>query len=329
MSKRNRTMQMAGMLAIAGLSVAFAPLASGQAYPSKPIRLISTYAPGGPVDLTGRPVAQGLTELLGQQVIIEHKPGANGNIGALAVVKSAPDGYTILITSTSQLTINPSLYPDMPFDTARDLIPITLISMTPTALIMHPSVKAGTLKELLAFAKANPGKLRYASAGNGSINHLSGELFKLMEKVDLLHIPYKGGGPALTAVVAGEVDLMIISVPTTLPFIKSGRLKVLAVSAPARVASLPEVPTMAQAGMPGFESSAGIGFLAPAGTSRDIIASLHTSTVKVINAPETRKLLQSQGVELVGNSPQQFTAVIQEETAKWGKVVRAGNIKLD
>ena len=316
-------------LAVLGVSATFASAAIRQVYPSKPVRFISTYAAGGPVDLTGRPVVQGLTELLGQQFIIEHRPGANGNIGALAVVKSAPDGYTILITSTSQLTINPSLYVDMPFDTAKDLAPITLISMTPTVLITHPSVKAGSLKELLAYARANAGRLRYASAGNGSINHLSGELFKMMEKLDITHIPYKGGGPALTAVVAGEVDMMIISIPTTLPLIKEGRLKALAVSAPARYRALPDVPTMGEAGMAGFESSAGIGLLAPAATSKAIISKLHASTVKVINTPDIRQRLLSQGVELIGNSPEEFNGVIREESAKWDKVVRAGNIKLD
>ncbi|MCC6531087.1 MAG: tripartite tricarboxylate transporter substrate binding protein [Burkholderiales bacterium] len=308
---------------------AFGSAASAQAYPTKPLRFVSTYAPGGPVDLTARPVAQGLTQLLGQQVIIDHRPGANGNIGALVVVKSAPDGYTILLTSTSQLTINPSLYSKMPFDTAKDLLPITLISMTPTVLVVHPSVKASTLKELLALARANPGKLRYSSAGNGSTNHLSTELFKMMEKVDVVHVPYKGGGPGLLAVVSNEVDMMIISVPTTVPLIKDGRLRVLAVSAPARIRVLPDVPTMAEAGMPGFETSAGIGLLAPAGTDKAIISKLHASTVKAINTTEIRQRLELQGVELIGNTPEEFTAVIRDETAKWHKVVRAGNIRVD
>ncbi len=311
------------------LSAASAQVSHAQSYPSKPVRWISTYAAGGPVDLTARPVAQTLSGILGQQVIIEHRPGANGNIGGLAVVKSAPDGYTILVTSTSQLTINPSLYPVMPFDTEKDLAPVTLISMTPTVMITHPSVKVNSVRELLAFARANPGKLRYASAGNGSINHLSTELLKLIEKIDLVHIPYKGGGPALTAVVAGEVDMMIISLPTTIPFVKDGRIRALGVSAGARQRSFPDVPTMTEAGVAGFESAAGIGLLAPAATPRALITQLQTSTVKAMNTPETRNLLLASGVELIGSTPEEFTRLIKSESARWDKVVKAGNIKLD
>jgi len=326
---RHRISSSARLAALALVTLSWIQPAIGQSFPTKPVRLINTYAPGGPVDLTARPVAQGLTELLGQQVIIDHRPGANGNIGGALVAKATPDGYTILLTSTSQLTINPSLYAKMPFDTAKDLVPITLIAMTPTSLIVHPSVKAGSLKELLTLARANPGRLRYASAGNGSINHLSAELFKMLEKVDLIHVPYKGGGPGLIAVVANEVDMMIISVPTTLPLIKDGRIRVLAVSAPARYRALPDVPTMAEAGMPGFESSAGIGLLAPAGTDKAIVSRLQVATVKVLNTPEIRQRLEASGVALVGNTPEEFNAVIRQETAKWGKVVRAGNIKVE
>jgi len=326
---KHRSSSSVRLAALALVSLSWMQPAIGQSYPTKPVRLINTYAPGGPVDLTARPVALGLTELLGQQVIIDHRPGANGNIGGALVAKATPDGYTILLTSTSQLTINPSLYAKMPFDTAKDLVPITLIAMTPTALIVHPSVKAGSLKELLALARADPGRLRYASAGNGSINHLSAELFKMLEKVDLIHVPYKGGGPALVAVIANEVDMMIISVPTTLPHIKEGRIRVLAVSAPARYRALPDVPTMAEAGMPGFESSAGIGLLAPAGTDKAIVSRLHAATVKVLNTPEIRQRLEASGVALVGNTPEEFHAVIRQETAKWGKVVRAGGIKVE
>lgn len=325
----NRIRTITRACALALLASSLVPAAWAQSYPTKPVRFVSTYAAGGPVDVTARPLTHGLSEMFGQQVILDHRPGANGNIGGQIVAKSAPDGYTILVTSTSQLTINPSLYKNMPFDAAKDLVPITLLAMTPTALILHPSVKANSLKELLAMARANPGQIRYASAGNGSINHLSTELLKLMEKVDLVHIPYKGGGPALTAVVANEVEMMIISIPTTLPFIKDGRLKVLAVSAPTRYRALPQVPTMAEAGLPGFESSAGVGLLAPAGTDKAIVAKLHTSSVKIINAPETRQRLEAQGVELVGSTPDEFATVIRNETAKWLKVVRAGNIKVD
>ena len=320
-------------LGVLGLStialIACSQAAYSQAWPAKPIRMICAYAPGGSIDLTGRPVAAALTEMLGQQVVYENRAGANGNLGAAAVAKAAPDGYTILIASVSQLTINPSLYADMPFNVMKDFAPITLIANTPTALVLHPSVQANSLKELLAIARAKPGSIRYASAGSGSINHLAGELLKNIAKVDLTHVPYKGNAPATAAVMAGEVEIMITSVPPALPMIKSGRVKVLTVAAPTRYRSLPDVPTMAEAGAPGVEGSAGIGLVAPAGTPRPIISRLHTSTVKIINTPEIRDKLLAQGVELFGNTPEEFAAQIKEQTARWEMVIRSANITMD
>lgn len=313
----------------ATLLSAGATSAYSQAWPTKPIRMICAYAAGGSIDLTGRPVAAALTEMLGQQVVYENRAGANGNLGGAVVAKAAPDGYTILIASVSQLTINPAIYPDMPFNVMKDLAPITLIANTPTALVIHPSVQANSLKELLAIARAKPGSIRYSSAGNGSINHLAGELLKTVAKVDLTHVPYKGNAPATAAVMAGEVEIMITSVPPALPMIKSGKVRVLTVAAPNRYRSLPEVPTMAEAGAPGVEGSAGIGLVAPAGTPRPIISRLHTSTVKIINTPEIRDKLLAQGVELFGNTPEEFTAQIKEQTARWEMVIRTANIKMD
>jgi tripartite-type tricarboxylate transporter receptor subunit TctC len=329
MSRRNRIERSLQALSMLALVSATQMAAAQSGFPNKPLRLICAYTPGGSIDLTGRPLAQGMSELLGQQVIYENKPGANGNVGAAMVAKAAPDGYTLLIASTSQLTINPSLYPDMPFDVARELAPITLISMTPTALVLHPSVQANTLKEVLAYARSNPTALRYASAGNGSINHLATELMKINEKVDMLHVPYKGSGPALAAVVAGEVNTMIASVPPAIPFIKSGRIKVIALSADKRFRLLPEVPTIAEAGGQGFQASAGIGLLAPGGTPRPAITRLQTTAVKVVNSPDIGQKLLSQGVELIGSTPEEFAALIKEESARWDRVVRAGNIKPD
>ena len=303
--------------------------AYSQAWPAKPIRMICAYTAGGSIDLTGRPVAQGLTDLLGQQVIYENRPGANGNLGAAAVAKAAPDGYTILIASVSQLTINPSLYADMPFNVGRDFSPITLIASTPNVLVVHPSIPSNTLKELLAFARAKPGALKYASAGNGSINHLAAELFRLQEKIDIIHVPFSGNAPALNAVLGGEVNMMITSIPPALPLIKGNRVKALAVAAAKRYRSLSELPTMAEAGTPGVEANAGIGLVVPAGTPRPIIDRYYSGTIKVINAPELREKLLLQGVELIGNSPDEFAAAIKEESARWEKVVRTANIKLD
>lgn len=303
--------------------------ALAQTWPAKPLRMICAYTPGGSIDLTGRPLAQGMTELLGQQVVYENKPGANGNVGAALVAKSAPDGYTLLIASTSQLTINPSLYADMPFDVQKELAPITLVSMTPTAVTLHPSVPATTLKELLAYARSNPGALRYATAGNGSINHLANELLKSNEKVDMLHVPYKGSGPALQAVVAGEVNVMIASIPPAMPFIKAGKIRVVATAAQKRFRLLPDTPTLAEAGAQGFEASAGIGLLAAAGTPRPVIARLHGAAVKVVTSPDIGQKLLAQGVELIGSTPEEFGALIREESARWDRVVKTANIKPD
>jgi tripartite-type tricarboxylate transporter receptor subunit TctC len=318
-------MHLRTLLALLGLSLINA--AVGQTYPNRPIRFVSTYAAGGPVDLVARPVAQRLYETMGQPVIIESRPGANGNIGADLVAKSTPDGYTLLLTSTSQLTINPSLYSKLPFDVRKDFAPVTLLSMTPTVLVLHPSVPAASVRALVAMAKAQPDRLRYASAGSGSINHLSAELFRMIEGVDLIHVPYKGGGPALTDVVAGQVDLMIISIPTTLPFIKAGRLKALAVSAAQRYPALPEVPTMAEAGTPGFQSSAGVALMAPAAAPKQIVARLNAEIVKALNSPDIRQKLLAQGVDLIGNTPEELSAILSDETERWAKVIKAGNIR--
>ena len=306
-------------------------IAHSQAWPTKPIRMICAYAAGGSIDLTGRPTAQGLTELLGQQIVYENRAGANGNLGAAYVAKAAPDGYTVLIASVSQLTINPSLYADMPFNVLRDFAPITLIASTPNVLVLHPSVPSNSLKEMMAFARAKPGAIKYASAGNGSINHLAAELLRLLatEKVEFVHVPFSGNAPALNAVLGGEVNMMITSIPPVLPLIKGNRVKPLAVAAARRYRSLPDIPTMAEAGIPGVEANAGIGLVVPMGTPKAIIDRYHTSTIKVINAPELREKLLGQGVELIGNSPEEFAAALKEESARWEKVVRTANIKLD
>ncbi|RPI43946.1 MAG: tripartite tricarboxylate transporter substrate binding protein [Betaproteobacteria bacterium] len=302
---------------------------AADSWPSKPVRMVVPYAPGGPVDLIARPMAQRLTEALKQTVVIDNRAGANGNIGAELVAKSPADGYTLLMGSKSQLTINPLIYGRSGFDPARALAPISLIASSPSGLMVHPSLPVKSLKEFTALVRARPGKLSYASAGNGSANHLAAELYKMLAKVDLLHVPFKGGGPALNAVVGGQIEVIFISLPLTVPFVKSGRLRALAVCADKRAAVMPEVPTTAEAGLPGHESSAGVGLLGPVGMPREIVARLHAETVKALAQPDTRDKLVAQGQEVIGSTPEQFVAVIHEETERWAKVVKAANVKVD
>lgn len=314
-------------LAGALVPMGFATVHAADTWPAKTIRMVVPYAPGGPVDLVARPMAQRLAEGLKQSVIIDNRAGANGNLGAENIAKSAPDGYSLLMGSKSQLTINPLLYRKMGFDTAQDLAPVSLITSSPSGLMVHPSLPVRSLREFTAFARKQ--QLSYASAGNGSANHLAAELYRMLAKVDMLHVPYKGGGPALNAVVGGQVEVIFISIPLTLPFVQSGRLRALIVCADKRVSVLPDVPTSAEAGMPGLESSAGIGLLAPAGTPKEIIARLHSEIVKALNDGDTRSRLLAQGQTVMGTTPEQFTAVIQEETQRWGKVIKAANVRID
>lgn len=298
-------------------------------FPNKPVRVIVGYLPGGPVDVVLRPLAQKLTEFLGQPVVIENRPGANGNIGAEAVAKSAPDGYTLLMATIAQLTNNPSLYPAMPFDTAKDLAPVSLVATSPGAVVVHPSVPATSLQELIALAKTRRGKLNFSSTGNGSANHLAGELFKSLAQIEMVHIPYKGGGPALNSVVAGEVEMIIISLPLSLPFIKAGRLRAVALCAPKRSTLWPQLPTTSEAGLPGLESTSGPGLLAPAATPKSIVSQIHAETVRALAVPDLRDRLQQQGLDVIGSTPEEFAALVRRETARWSKIIKTANIKPD
>lgn len=298
-------------------------------FPVKPVRVAVGSSPGGSIDLAMRPVAMKLTELLGQPVLIDYRPGANGNIAAAAVAKSPPDGYTLLMASLSNLTINPNLYERMPFDSLKDFAPITQIGSSALALVVHPVVPVNSVKGLIALAKSQPNKLSFSSAGTGSANHLAGELFKLLARVNMVHVPYKGGGPATTAVVGGEVEMVFITVPGMLPFHKAGRLKALALLAAKRLPLLPQLPTAREAGLAGLEVHAGTGLLAPAGTPKDIIARLHAETVKVLAMADVQEKLGGQGRDLIGNTPQEFLVVLREETAKWANVIKKSGLKLD
>jgi len=303
-------------------------LALAQAWPTKPVRVVQGYAAGGPSDLIMRPIAQHLTGVFGQTVIVENKPGANANLAAIEVVKAQPDGYTLLFATTSQITINPALY-KMPFDAQKDLMPITQVSMNPSSVVMNASFPASTMKEVIAYAKANPGKMNYASAGNGSINHLAAELLCMITGTKMQHIPMKGGGPALNELLAGRVEMFVVSPPVALPHVKSGKLKIMMISATKRMSQLPDVPTMIEAGFPDFHAQAGTGLLAPARTPQAIIKRVHDETVKWLKSPEGDKVLGSQGVQIIASTPEEFAQVIRDETTRWAATVKAGNIKVE
>ena len=303
--------------------------AHAQTYPTKPIRMVLPFPPGGTTDILGRVAAQKLTEALGQQVIPDNRPGASGNIGTEQVAKAPPDGYTLVTAPGSTLTIHPSLYAKLGFDPLKDFAPVTIIAAVPNLLVVHPSLPVRTVKELIALAKARPDQLNYASTGAGQSTHLSMELFKSMAGVKITHVPYKGSAPAVTDLIGGHVSLMFDNMPSALPHAKAGKLRGIAVSTLKRAAVTPELPTVAESGLPGFEVNVWFGVLAPAGTPRDIVQRLHGVLVKALQSPDVRERLSTQGAEPVGNTPEQFTAQMKADLVKWAKVVKAANIKLD
>jgi tripartite-type tricarboxylate transporter receptor subunit TctC len=301
---------------------------SGQVYPIKPIRLIAPFAPGGPTDLFARLMGAKLGERLGQPVLVENRPGAGGSVGAEVAAKSAPDGYTLILVSSS-FAVNATLYPKLPYDALRDFAPITLLASAPFLLVAHNSVPASSVRELIALAKANPGKLNYGSGGSGSGPHIVAELFKSEAGVDIVHVPYKGTGPLTAALVAGDVQLAFGNIFALVPQVKSGRLKALAVTGRERSSALPEVPNVAESGLPGFEAAGVHGLLAPAGTPRRIIDRLNAECVAILRSPEVRTQLASDGAEPVGNTPEQYAAQIAAEVQKWGKLIRERGIRAD
>jgi tripartite-type tricarboxylate transporter receptor subunit TctC len=298
-----------------------------QNFPSKPIRMIVGFAPGGGTDATARPIAQKLGEIFGQQVIVDNRPGAGGNIAADIVAKSNPDGYTILMGTIAALSINPSLYAKLPFDPEKDLLPVTQAVDSTNVLSLHPSVAAGSVKELIALAKSK--SLSYGSSGVGGTGHLAGELFNVMASTKLVHIPYKGGGPAMIDLVAGQVQIVFATAASAVPQIKNGRIKGLAVTTLKRSALMPELPTMNESGMPGYDANNWYGVLVPANTPRAIINVLNRETVKVINMPEVKSILFSQGLDAAPTTPEAFGAYIKAERSKWAKVIKAAGIKAE
>jgi tripartite-type tricarboxylate transporter receptor subunit TctC len=320
-----------GCIIVAALAVAGLPLraAAADAYPSRPIRMVVPFPAGGTTDILGRIAGQKITEALGQQVIIDNRGGAGGNIGTEMVAKAPPDGYTLLTDPGSTLTINPHAYSKLGFDPVRDFAPITILAEVPNILEVHPALPVKNVKELIALAKSKPGQINYASTGAGQSTHLSMELFKSMAHIDINHIPYKGSAPALVDLIGGQVSVMFDNMPTSLPHVKAGKLRALAVSTVRRSFALPQLPTVAESGLPGFEVSVWFSVLAPAATPRDIVQKLNAVLVKALQSPDVKQRLADQGAEPVANTPEQFAATIQRDLAKWAKVVKDANVKLD
>ena len=306
---------------LAALLVCLAAGASAQAYPSRPVRVIIPLGTGGTTDVPGRIVAQRLSEALGQQFVVENKTGAGGTIGADFVAKSKPDGYTLLLTATPHV-ITANLYKNLPYNALTDFAPVIRVASGPYVLTVHPSLGVNSVRELIALAKAQPGKIDYASSGNGSAQHLVGAMFAHMAGIQLTHVPYKGSSQAQQDLVAGIVKVSFVGTPIVIPHVKSGRLKALAVTTAQRSPQMPDVPTIAEAGVPGYEALVWVGLLAPAGTPPDIIAKLNGEIAKLLGAPDVRQLFALSGVEPTPTTPEEFGAYLKSEFDKWGKVVR-------
>ena len=313
----------------AALATLTPSLAAAQAFPSKPVKLVIPFPPGGSLDNVGRLIAQKLSETWGQQVVIENKPGAGGNIGADAVAKSPPDGYTAVMGALSTHAVNPSLYRTMPYDAAKDFAPISNVAITPNVLIVSVKSPIHTLPELIAYAKANPGKVNFGSGSNGSAGHLAGELFKIDTGTDVMHIPYKGGAPALQALLAGDTQFMFDNLANAMAQVKGGTVRPIAVTTAQRSKLAPDLPTMAEAGMPGFDISTWFGLLAPAGTPPEVIAKWNADVVKVLNSPDVREKMLAQGAEPAPSTPAEFAAFIAKERDKYAKIVKASGAKVD
>jgi len=303
-------------------------LAIAQAYPTKPIRIIVPYAPGGSTDVVFRILAPRLTEILGQTVVVENRPGGSSTIGLDIAAKSPPDGYTLGVPNIT-FGANPSLMKKMPFDTEKDLVPVSLVSIVTLVLAVHPSVPARSVKELIALAKAHPGSLNYGSAGNASANHLATERFSYMTGIKMVHVPYKGGGPAVVSIVGGETAILFATIPSSIQHFKSGRLIPLGVSSLKRNVALPDVPSIAEAAVPGFEAIEWNGVVVPAGTPPAVIDRLHQALVKALSIPEVKERIVGLGADPVGSSPEEFAAFIKKEIATWSKVIKEVGITID
>jgi tripartite-type tricarboxylate transporter receptor subunit TctC len=311
------------------MSCAVAPCSGADAYPGKPVRWIVPFPPGGGTDLISRTLAQKLSEAWGIQVVADNRPGAGGTIGMDAAAKAPADGYTIVLGQTSNIAVAPGLYRKLPYDPLKDVQPVTQVVSTPLVIVSHPSFPAKSIRDLVAYARAKPGAITFGSPGNGTIGHLSLELLKTMAKLDMLHIPYKGASTALTELMGGQITIYASSMPPALPLINAGKLKALGVTGTKRLAPLPNVPTVAESGVPGYEAVSWYGVFVPAGTPKDIVAKIHADTVRVLKQPETARRFESEGGDIVADTPDEFAAFIRREIPKWTKVIRDSGAKID
>jgi tripartite-type tricarboxylate transporter receptor subunit TctC len=314
-------------IAMFSLFAASAP-AAAQSYPNRPIRMVIPFPPGGSLDITMRVIAPQMGEILGQNVILDSRPGADGNIGTEIVARAPADGYTVLIHAVP-LAVSPSLRSKLPFDVHKDFIPVSLLTASPHVLVVHPSVPAKTLKELLAIARANPGKLTYASAGNGSNLHMAAALLNFLTGTKMLHVVYKGGGPALVAVLSGETDLSYLNIAAVMPYTKSNRLRAIAITSAQRSPLMPEVPTVAESGVPGYEFTSWAAALVPAGTPASVVNTLYQAFAKALRSPVAEKRFAEQGAVIVASPPEEFARFFKAEVAKWAKVVKEIGIKIE
>lgn len=316
-------------VALVTVAFMFSGLASAQGFPARPIRMIVPYAPGGNVDISARIVGPGLGELLGQTIIVENRPGGGGNVGAGLVAKATPDGHTLLVGSSGPLSVNPVVFKDIPYDSVKDFAPVSLVQIVPLVLLVSPKFTVRSVKELIDRAKAQPGKITIASAGTGTTNHFAIELFSAMTGAKLLHVPYKGSGPALSELLGGQVNTMIDQLTSSMGFIKDGKLKVIAVTAAKRVSALPDVPTLAESGVPNYEASTFLGILAPAGTPRALVAKLNAALRKVVDAPAVQERFRGLGADPGGSTPEQFAKMIRDELNKWRSLAQSAHLKFN
>jgi tripartite-type tricarboxylate transporter receptor subunit TctC len=325
----NRRALLAALAVLVGVTTSASALAQAASYPNRPIRIVVPFPVGGIADTFSRTIGIKLTEVWGQPVVVENKTGAGGNIGAELVAKSAPDGYTLVMGNIGSHAVNVSLFKNIPFDPIKDFVPIAHVLDAEGLLVVNPSVNANSVREILEMARAQPGKLSYASGGLGTTSHLAGELFKSTAKVDIVHVPYKGNSPAITDLLGGQTQMSFATMPTVLPHVKAGKLRAIASIGLARTVALPDVPTVAESGLPGFEVSNWIGLFAPVGTPPEIVAKLNAEVQKIMRSPDVQKRLEAEGARFIPTTPEQFAAFQKDELVKWARIIKDANIKAE